>query len=517
MEPELWMELLLESSEAAARTVPTQPARQKAARGKVSSPLLPAVGSGRDVESPDPATVPSAKVATAPSREAEEAPPPWNNPVSARVQARRIELIPSAPPLPRILFTGDAPPPDLDPAILTGNSLRQAAISKIASEEGGSAVGGTSPRPRPVEASVASGVHLPDESGQVWLSARDPFTVVAHWDRHEVPAELPESEWGRGRWWMRLHAESADGPVITERPATEAAGTVLLPVIESGRPYVAELGYDSHRSGWHGVAISHSVPTPPDRPVVVEREERPVVWGTIAPWDGEPGAGRSIGYVAAAFPRPMEGAVGSTIGQASGVGNVPAEEWVEESVEAGDGEGTMEGPVRWSWRAWLGDTMESSGAVVGETGPADLDQPARRSRVLRKGSSLLEAGLWDLARGGGVASEELAAVLPTQVRRSFWFRINAEVILHGSTEPDARVTIAGRPVALRPDGSFSFRFAFPDGDFGLPVSATSADGVERRQATVRFQRGTVLDGEVGEHPMMPAWDADLNEWGSART
>ena len=411
------MELLLETTEAEARTVPTRPTRQKAARGKVSSPLLPAVGSKRDVESSDPAaTVPSAKVATAPSREAEEASPRWNNPVSARVQARRIELIPSAPPLPRILFTGDAPPPDLDPAILTGNSVRQADTSQVAREEGGSTVGGTSPRPRPVEASVASGVHLPDESGQVWLSARDPFTVVAHWDRQEVPAEAPEIEWGRGRWWMRLHAESADGPVITERPATEAAGTVLLPVIESGRPYVAELGYDSHRSGWHGVAISHPVPTPPDRPLVVEREERPVVWGTIAPWDGEPGEGRSIGYVLAAFPRPMEGAVGSTIGQASGVGNVPAEEWVEESVETAGGEGTMEGPVRWSWRAWLGDVMESSGAVVGETGPTELDQPARRSRVLRKGSSLLEAGLWDLARGGGVASEELAAVLPTQVR-----------------------------------------------------------------------------------------------------
>lgn len=316
---------------------------------------------------------------------------------------------------------------------------------------------------------------------------------------------------------MRLHAESADGPVITERPATEAAGTVLLPVIESGRPYVAELGYDSHRSGWHGVAISHPVPTPPDRPPVVEREEPPVVWGTIAPWDGEPGAGRSIGYVPAAFPRPTEGGDGFIMGQASEVGNAPTEEWVEESVETAGVEGTLEGPVRWSWRAWLGDVMGSSGAVAGEVGPMELDQPIRRSRVLRKGSSLLEAGLWDLARGGGVASEELAAVLPAQVRRSFWFRINAEVILHGSTEPDARVTIAGRPVALRPDGSFSFRFAFPDGDFGLPVSATSADGFERRQATVRFQRGTVLDGEVGEHPMVPTWDADLNEWGSARS
>jgi hypothetical protein len=519
VEQELWMELALETSETAARTLPRKPVRKKAARANVPPPLPVPVNKSPDLKSPDSAaTVPPPKVAPVPLPETEVAPPRWNNPVSARAQARRIELIPSAPPLPRILFTGDAPPPGFDPGILTGSSFGHAATTQSAGEAceaGESGVEVTTSLALSRSPAVAPAVHLPDESGQVWLSARDPFTVVAHWDRQEVPAEAPEKEWGRGRWWMRLHAESADGPVITERPATEVAGTVLLPVIESGRPYVAELGYDSHRSGWHGVAISHPVPTPPDRPVVVERKERPVIWGTIAPWDGEPGAGRSVGYVPAALPPRTEGAQGFPAGPVSEGDCVSKEEWVEECSEEWVDQGTSEGPLRWSWRAWLGEVMESSGAVVGESGPDELEQPTRRSRVLRKGSSLLEAGLWDLAGAGGVASDALAAAMPAQVRRSFWFRINAEVILHGSTEPDARVTIAGRPVALRPDGSFSFRFAFPDGDYGLPVSATSADGVERRQASVRFQRGTVLDGEVGEHPMMPAWDADLNEWGSS--
>ena len=82
----------------------------------------------------------------------------------------------------------------------------------------------------------------------------------------------------------------------------------------------------------------------------------------------------------------------------------------------------------------------------------------------------------------------------------FWFRINAEVILYGSTERDAKLTIAGRPVALREDGSFSFRFLLPDGQFDLPVVAVNATGTDGRSAAVTFSRATSVRGDVGVHP-----------------
>ena len=63
--------------------------------------------------------------------------------------------------------------------------------------------------------------------------------------------------------------------------------------------------------------------------------------------------------------------------------------------------------------------------------------------------------------------------------RGFWFRVGTELIVYGSTEPDAKVTVQGRPVALRPDGTFSLRFALPDGVQEVPAAAESADGVER--------------------------------------
>jgi hypothetical protein len=85
-------------------------------------------------------------------------------------------------------------------------------------------------------------------------------------------------------------------------------------------------------------------------------------------------------------------------------------------------------------------------------------------------------------------------------RKGFWFNVNAELIIYGATEPDARVTIGGRPVKLRPDGSFSYRFALPDGYYELPAQATSADQTDSRRAELRFSRQTAYSGDVGAHP-----------------
>jgi hypothetical protein len=74
------------------------------------------------------------------------------------------------------------------------------------------------------------------------------------------------------------------------------------------------------------------------------------------------------------------------------------------------------------------------------------------------------------------------------------------LIVYGATEPDAAVTIGGRQVRLRRDGSFSLRFALPDGQYELPVAAHSADGVETRQAALQFSRASQYQGIVTAHP-----------------
>ena len=85
-------------------------------------------------------------------------------------------------------------------------------------------------------------------------------------------------------------------------------------------------------------------------------------------------------------------------------------------------------------------------------------------------------------------------------RRGFWFNVNAELIIYGATEPDAEVTIGGRVIKLRADGTFSYRFSLPDGKYELPAVAVSADKVEARAAELEFSRSTEYRGEVGAHP-----------------
>ena len=84
-----------------------------------------------------------------------------------------------------------------------------------------------------------------------------------------------------------------------------------------------------------------------------------------------------------------------------------------------------------------------------------------------------------------------------QPERAFFMHVNAEVIFYGGTDPEAKVTIAGRPVQLQPDGSFRYHFKFPDNDFEIPIVAVSPDGVETRSAVLFLRRDTSRYGDVG--------------------
>ncbi|WP_165064296.1 DUF4912 domain-containing protein [Paludisphaera rhizosphaerae] len=74
--------------------------------------------------------------------------------------------------------------------------------------------------------------------------------------------------------------------------------------------------------------------------------------------------------------------------------------------------------------------------------------------------------------------------------RRFHFEIDAELIVYGTTEPNAQVTLQGEPVQLRPDGTFTVRFSLPDSRQIIPAVAASADGVEERTIVLAVERNT---------------------------
>ncbi|GAC1336444.1 MAG: hypothetical protein NVSMB14_04060 [Isosphaeraceae bacterium] len=72
----------------------------------------------------------------------------------------------------------------------------------------------------------------------------------------------------------------------------------------------------------------------------------------------------------------------------------------------------------------------------------------------------------------------------------FHFELDAELIVHGSTVPSARVTLQGEPVPVAADGTFSVRFSLPDSRQIIPAVASSQDGIEERTIVLAVERNT---------------------------
>lgn len=89
---------------------------------------------------------------------------------------------------------------------------------------------------------------------------------------------------------------------------------------------------------------------------------------------------------------------------------------------------------------------------------------------------------------GGLGS--MSSPVKVEQERKFWLWVDCELIVYGATEPDAKVTVQGKQVSLRKDGTFTLRFALPDGKQFIPVKAVSPDNQEERNIIPIVNRET---------------------------
>jgi uncharacterized protein len=85
-------------------------------------------------------------------------------------------------------------------------------------------------------------------------------------------------------------------------------------------------------------------------------------------------------------------------------------------------------------------------------------------------------------------------------RRDFNFAVDAEMIVHGVTEPDTYLSIKGQPVQVRADGSFSVRFTLPERRLVLPIVAATNDGIEQRTIILAIERNTKVMEPIIREP-----------------
>lgn len=131
---------------------------------------------------------------------------------------------------------------------------------------------------------------------------------------------------------------------------------------------------------------------------------------------------------------------------------------------------------------WMGIDFERMYALSGGF------EPGQHS------SAMLQKLMADRLRSGdtsGSGSGMMSSgTLVQKKKRDFWFTLNCELIVYGATAPDAQVTMNGQSVQLRPDGTFTLRYALPDGKMRLEAKAVSSDAVEERTITPTVQRNT---------------------------
>lgn len=85
-------------------------------------------------------------------------------------------------------------------------------------------------------------------------------------------------------------------------------------------------------------------------------------------------------------------------------------------------------------------------------------------------------------------------------RRDFPFEVEAELVVHGRTNPAAHLTVKGEPIRLAADGTFTVRFELSNRRQVLPIVACSPDGVEQRTIVLAVERNTKVMEPVIREP-----------------
>ncbi len=468
-------------AEIAAETSPVrQPTAATAAPATSPIEIKPPV-----VIKPPAATVTSTEMHASPEIEAQtEGKPLAAKPAPSAPETRPALRAPRKAParIPAILLEGDKP----------------RVVSQVSGPGQRYSLGPTAP----VEKLKTEG-ELPEsyETGQILLTARDPHWLYTHWDLSDTQQRRYNGYSRDGHLVVRICIDAAGGKTASEIHVHPESRHWFVHVPFANTRYVAELGYYSAAERWTTISASTATLTPPDA----------VSADTSAEFSTIP------------FEVPMQKllslvkeAVHESPPLAQALNELRKEGHVDlPKIETLHAKPAKSQKVRWSPSEWTPAQERALAEVVSMDhvrrvwmGSLEITELIRR-RVLHEIGSMTVAELGVAAPGAPTSPSEAITGISSpghkaaEQHKGFWFNVNAELIVYGATEADASVTIGGRPIKLRPDGSFSYRFALPDGKYEMPVVAISADQTDGRAAEMKFSRSTEYRGDVGAHPQDP--------------
>jgi hypothetical protein len=375
--------------------------------------------------------------------------------------------------IPPILLEGDGP----SPTTASGPGERYAL----------------GPLPSGGQDSSPEAADLPEAYGtqRLLITARDPHWLYAHWDLTREQLKRYNSRSVDRHLVLRIYRNELAGEPHREIHVHPESRNWFAHVGLGGTRFVAELGYYRPNEHWVSIAVSGVTITPPDT-----MSDDLSVWFETLPVDLR-------------FDQILR------LVKAAVTANVPLMEALQQLRATGFA--GLPDPRSLGPGSWTAEQERALAEVVSMDavrriwmGSLEITELIRR-QFLAELSSQAVAQLGQMGSWSGAVSSFSSPYGGLEKKKGFWFNVNAELIIYGATEVDATVTIGGRKIKLRPDGSFSYRFSLPDGQYGLPAVATSADGTDSRSAELKFSRGTQYRGEVKAHPQDPTLKPPLAE------
>lgn len=324
-------------------------------------------------------------------------------------------------------------------------------------------------KPEPLPAYEFLG-HLPDSYGtkKLFLVARDPHILFAYWDLNSDQYREATRGAHDGKVFLEVYVPGEGR--VQQIHIWDCHKNWYLQVNRPDTTFVAQLGYYRPDGGFEVLARSAEVRTPRDT-LSPHTDARFVTIPFHVSF-------RELYDMIAAQVRPGE-ELAETLARLQRTDfDLPFQARIPRDLTAKESDELLE---------YLGDE-EIRRRMVGSFEITEI--------LKRRFETLLSSGQWTSSAGAWVTSVSSPFGASFGKERGFHMHVNAELIIYGGTEPNAKVRIDGQDITLSKDGTFSYHFVFPDGQFHIPIDATSADGVETRSALLSFLRMTELEGDV---------------------
>ena len=322
---------------------------------------------------------------------------------------------------------------------------------------------------------------------RIVLMPRDPQWAYTYWD---IPNDHKEDLRRQGGQQLALriydvtdvNLEYQSPHSIQEYPSDELAREWYLPIPVSDRDYVVDIGYRCADGRWLVLARSTPVHVPPVYP---------------SDWIEDQ-------FITVNFDEDLRGKTFLEL--------VPPAKRVAATDASTDTSnpiydeifGMAQGAEA---QRVAGSLFGSMQHVAGSIQQVSIHEQAISSYVFPSG-----VGMWAVPTmsgltmsGVGMSGVGFSASMPPIRPRQFWLIADAELIVYGATEPDATVTIGGRPIKLNPDGTFRFQMSFQDGLIDYPIMAVAADGEQTRSIHMKFNRETPSQNTNTKEEAVKEW------------